>query len=212
MNECECHATGFCYAKARNEKIHSCHCKAGGSCPVAGDTCAEDLCPSCVSEIDLETIATCVKAADNPPCVSTAWLQSRGVAHATLRNAGSASVLCIPGSDLPCGTLGHLLRDGSSLVSYREVCEKRTDCVESTMTVSQLSHTFDWSVYQSNGLELTSLSAHPASHNMSPSRMVANVADALNRGGLGAFTNAVAGMMNSEKFVPTLLCSASIKA
>jgi len=213
---CECHESmGFCFAKARSDDIHSCHCKENDSCEftnVTGDTCSSELCPGCVSKVDLKSIATCVTAAENPPCVSTAWLKSAGVAHATLRHAGMASVLCIPGSTLPCGTPGHLLRQGASLVSYREVCATRT-CVESAMHVSQLSHTFDWSVYKSvNGLELTSLSAHPDSYNMSPSRIIAKFADALNRAGLGSVTNAVAGVMNADKFVPSFLCATSSMA
>lgn len=211
VDSCECHETaGFCYAKTRDTKIHDCHC-TDGKCEGANNTCTNDLCSTCVSDQDLESIKTCVTATNNP-CVSTAWLLYRGVAHATLRDAGVSPVLCIPGSGLPCGTAGHLLREKDSLVSYREVCEKRSDCVQSTMKVSQLSHTFDWSVYQSNGLELTSLSAHPNSAAMSPSRMVAKLADALNRVGLGAVTNAVAAAMNTDKFVPTVLCSASSMA
>lgn len=135
------------------------------------------------------------------PCISTAWLKERNLEHAAIRHADDANVMCIPG--LPCGTPGHILRECSSgrgkckLVTYREACEGRPDCIESTVAVSQLNNAFDWSSYRSSTvegvtLELTSLSAHPHSKPWSPSRLIANVADHLNSIGLGSICNALA--------------------
>lgn len=127
-------------------------------------------------------------------CVSTVWLRQRGLAHATLGAPMFSSVLCIPGTGkLPCGTPGHLLRDrDGALVSYEEVCRHRNDCVASAMLVSKLKHDFDWAVVEDDdGLQLTSLSAHPFSSPGSPSRIVAYVADNLNRLGLGQLCNII---------------------
>ena len=139
------------------------------------------------------------------PCVSTAWLRDNGVADAAIRHSGAARVLCISG--LPCGTPGHLLRNSNSkLVSYREICEHRADCVESVMPVSQLSHAFDWSQFtDSEGLlSLTSLSAHSHSTPLSPSRIIAHLTDRMNKVGLGSLSNAVAlfphNVFNSNAF------------
>lgn len=137
-------------------------------------------------------------------CISTEWLKERDLEHAAIRHAGVSKVLCVPG--LPCGTAGHLLREynnessGSKLLTYREVCERRRDCIESATAVSQLSHTFDWSQFKSIGegttLELTSLSANPQSNPSSPSRLIARVGERLNSIGLGTICNAVALLPN----------------
>lgn len=124
------------------------------------------------------------------PCIETAWLKKNDLMHQTIRHAGTTRVLCIPA--LPCATPGHLLRRERALVSYGEVCETRTDCIESTAAVSQLSHTYDWSRYAAGSLELTSLSAHPESTSSSPSRLLATLADVLNKNGLGSVCNFVA--------------------
>lgn len=106
---------------------------------------------------------------DANPCISTAWIRPQSLEHATIRRAGVARVLCIPG--LPCGTPGHLLRECRNgihrcdLITYREVCAQFGVCITSTAPVSQLSHTFGWAsfrvVSKLSVLELTSLSAHP---------------------------------------------------
>lgn len=135
-----------------------------------------------------------------PVCVSTKWLNERSLQHETLRHFPTpVGVLCIPGlADLPCATPGHILRacTGGScqLLTYREICASRADCVESTMPVSQLSHTWDWAQHyvesSSTRFELTSVSA--SSHAPSRSRMVAQVADSLNRAQLGHLCNLIA--------------------
>ena len=143
-------------------------------------------------------------------CISTTWLFQRGLEHAALRHSQTTRVVCIAGlPDIPCGTSGHLLRvcttdrSSCSLTTYREICTKRSDCVSTTMPVSQLSHTFDWSQFNWNsneGLiyELTSLSANPNSSKFALSRVVAIVADRLNRVGLGSFCNKVSLVMNTR--------------
>lgn len=136
-------------------------------------------------------------ATAEPPCVSTEWLRMRRLLHEAIHHAGSAPVLCVPAGELPCGTPGHLLRTTTDkLVSYQEVCEKRRDCVQSTMEVSQLSHAFDWSPFRSDDgtLSLTSLSAHPdaPAGAWTTSRIVAHAADMLNNAGFGFVSNFVA--------------------
>lgn len=120
-------------------------------------------------------------------CISTEWLNRNNLHTATIRKDSSvAQVLCIPG--LPCGTPGHILRDElRRLVTYRQVCEQRLDCVRSKMKVSKITHAMDWSKFKSSDgkFELTSLSAHPNSTSWSPSRIIANLADLLNKSGLG---------------------------
>lgn len=126
------------------------------------------------------------------PCVSTDWLRREGLIDATIRQAGPADVLCIPG--LPCGTHGHMVRDyKSNLITYRDACRLRTDCVESRMEVSQLSHSFDWSRVRSvdGKLSLTSLSVHPDSKTWATDRLIATLADHLNRSGFGFVCNAL---------------------
>lgn len=137
----------------------------------------------------------------NRSCIATAWLKQRGLENAAILHAGFCAVFCIP--SLPCGTPGHLLRQCNkflrcTLVTYREVCETRSDCIESTTAVSQLSHSFEWSAFRAPGkeegttLELTSLSVHSLSSPSSPYRFIANAADRLNSMGLGSICNAVA--------------------
>jgi len=140
---------------------------------------------------DNQILKSCAVNDAAAPCVETAWLKKNDLIHAAIRHAGVARVLCIPG--LPCGTAGHLLRRrNGALVSFREVCETRSDCVESTAAVSQLSHMYDWSRYSAGALQLTSLSAHPESHARSVSRVIASLADTLNKNGLGWVCNMVA--------------------
>lgn len=137
---------------------------------------------------------------DAEPCISTAWLRDQGLEHAAIRHAGVANVLCITG--LPCASPGHLLRECAGengrcqLVTYREVCEKRGGCIKSATAVSQLNHKFAWDSFRtdskSTSLQLTSLSAHPFSSPMSPSRLLANTGDYLNRLGMGWICNEVA--------------------
>lgn len=165
------------------------NCTSDAQCN--GDTCNKDVfkCTKCVQDAALSGTKECAV------CVSTAWLKERNLLHARLRDTGTSPVLCIPGNgNLPCGSPGHILRDSISgkLRTYREVCAERMDCVASTMEVSQLNHRLDWSVYKSHGLALTSLSAHPLSTPMSPSRVVACIADFFNRIGLSSVINAVA--------------------
>lgn len=121
-------------------------------------------------------------------CVSTEWIRRRGLEDKTFGTPQTAQVLCIPDEDLPCGTPGHLLRNvqQSSLISYQDVCEQRSDCMESTMLVSKLSHSFDWSQFKIEGrLELTSVSASTSSSPFSFSRIMAVAADGLIRNGMG---------------------------
>lgn len=131
--------------------------------------------------------------------ISTAWLEKYHLENAIIKSIAFAKVLCVPG--LPCGTPGHLLRRceygiaGCRLLTYREACSNDLDCAESAMEVSQLSHTYDWSTFHTSSsedtiYELTSVSAHSLSGPWSPSRMVANAGDYLNRMGLGSVCNA----------------------
>lgn len=127
-------------------------------------------------------------------CVSTKWVQDNGYGDAILRRGSFASVLCIPG--LPCATAGHVVRscEGGNcrLRTYKQVCETRSDCVESAMEVSQLSHQFDWSVVKSGDLRLTSLSMNANSSVFSISRTIAHLTDWLNSNGLGFVSDHIA--------------------
>jgi len=122
-------------------------------------------------------------------CVSSAWLLERNLHHATLGSSGIAKVICLPDSSLPCGTPGHILRNAVNgrLVTYREVCAHRSGCIHSTMLVSKLSHSFDWSEFKT----LTSVSVHPSSSVLYLSRIVAAIANGLNRRGFGAVCNLI---------------------
>jgi len=125
------------------------------------------------------------------PCIATQWLAERGLMSRALRHStGTAEVLCINSSGLPCGTPGHLLRESRTglLRSYAEICSVK-DCISTSVAVSQLSHQYDWSIFGENGLQLTALSAHPDSTTYSPSRIVARLADNLNEMGLGLISN-----------------------
>lgn len=146
------------------------------------------------------------------PCVSTEWLRQNSLSHAALRHGDRAEVLCIPG--LPCGTHGHLLRNSDGeLVTYRQACVRRTDCVVSVMPVSQLSHIFDWTRFHNSdhSLTLTSLSVHPSATGVSPSRIVANAADALIAARLGWVCNAIVLLLHrvqpSLHYVQTFVVS-----
>lgn len=147
---------------------------------------------------------SCPGAVENEEvCVSTAWLVDNGLEEHTIHFGGVASVLCIPG--LPCATFGHLLRycepfGGCKLVTYDEVCKRRLDCTQTKTAVSQLSHTFDWSIYTSSDkfLQLTSLSVHPRAGKMALSRLIAHVGDRLNSNGYGQLTNAISRFARSE--------------
>lgn len=92
-------------------------------------------------------------------------------------------------------TPGHLLRRcGSSgschLISYRQLCSEEMECIETSMPVSSLIHSFDWSQYQTtmtscDSLHVTSVTQHPYATVRHPSRLVAITAEAINRYGLG---------------------------
>ncbi len=135
-------------------------------------------------------------------CVSTAFLRKHNLLDEAIVHGGSAKVLCIPG--LPCGTSGHLIRKCNfqglcDLVSYKEVCENRVDCVESRMQVSQLSHKYDWSKFQIKSddttFSLTSLSVDPESRStyFSFSRCVAIMTDFMIQYGMSSVCDVVAG-------------------
>lgn len=110
---------------------------------------------------------------------------------------------------------GHILRKCDdtrkcSFVTYAEVCDTRSDCIESMMPVSQVSHKFDWYVYKSGNLELTSLSADPESEKYSFYRIAANVADKMNSNGFGSICNTmVLGNRNVKLLVSILKHSLS---
>jgi len=160
-------------------------CNDSSACP--GSICViSGVCKTCLDRVQRLLIEECA-------CISTAWLRKHGLLHAQLgKSNGASKVLCIPDSNLPCGTPGHILRDQSgTLVTYNEVCAERGDCIQSNMQVSQIRHDVDWSSHKSHGLELTSLSAHPSSSTASPSRIVAHAADLLNRYGLGLVVNMI---------------------
>lgn len=132
----------------------------------------------------------------NDHCVSTKWLHDNSLSVFVLGNGGNSHVFCID-ENLPCGTAGHMLRlcerEACRLVTYAEVCSARSDCVETIMPVSQLSHTFDWSIIRSGKLILTSLSANPTTNrtSLSLSRSIAEIGDFLNKNNLGFVTNAL---------------------
>lgn len=201
--------TGNCIdMRLYRERAKKCKtCKKNSDCP--GSECSKNLllkqihgrklCADCETGPSLEAMLKCASNnpstsnhnTKSPPCVSTKWLREKSLSHHTIRHAGRARVLCIPG--LPCGTLGHLLHTSSgSLISYREVCETRQDCVQSVMKVSQLSHSFDWSIFRTTDdtHSLTSLSAHPFAGKYGISRLLAMTGDILNNSGLGCLTNA----------------------
>jgi len=185
----------------QQSKCPKCELTSGCTFP---DICVPGLriCWSCFETFKKEVSAGCIKSnntvtipgtnIDLPVCVSTQWILERGLQHAVLRDSGAQMqpVLCIPDNngDIPCGTPGHLLRDANTrkLVSYQTLCDKRRDCISTSMPVSQLSHNYDWSRYRTENYELTSLSAHPhAKTQYSPSRILAGIADMLNRAGMG---------------------------
>lgn len=134
-------------------------------------------------------------------CIESAWLKRNNVEQHSLANYGMAPVLCLPQSNLPCGTHGHLLNvceDGKrELRTYREVCARLGNCVASTMTVSQISHAYKWSKFetmlegQQASVSLTSVSAHPESKWYSISRMVAFLVHRMNESGHGWICNIV---------------------
>lgn len=160
-----------------------------------------NACRTCFWFALQDGIRACNKDAVARWCVSTTWLEQEGLSDAAIRNFESAPVLCIPG--LPCATPGHLLRECKSgeksctLITYQEQCRQRSDCISSTMPVSRLRNTFDWSVYQAIGsspdstIHLTSISANPSSGPLSFSFTLARVADALVRNGLGVLCDGI---------------------
>ncbi len=81
------------------------------------------------------------------------------------------------------------------LMTYKEVCENRGDCLKTNLAVSQLKHTYDWSsVYRkscdlSGSIYLTSLSMNPNDGKISVSYIMSRFAHALNENGLGKLTN-----------------------
>lgn len=168
-----------------------------GSCDPTNSLLGRRVCDDCLigTKEVVKAFQSC--SASSAPCVSTAWLRVNSLTHATIRHAGASPVLCIPG--LPCGTPGHLLRSTSGkLLSFREVCRTRSDCIESAMEVSQLRHDMDWSKYQTDdGLfTLTSLSAHPDALPWSSSRIIAIIGDSLNSMRLGKVTNLFARFLH----------------
>jgi len=184
------------------KEINKCtKCKVHEDCKAKGDSCdiTDGYCEQCVAAASKASSDACY-------CISTQWLKARNLLHARIRPTAIAitiaPVLCIPGiGGLPCGTPGHLLRDQSGkLVSYRQVCATRSDCIESVMEVSQLSHSYDWSPHNFGNFRLTSLSAHPLSSTtslFSASRIIAHVTDLLNRAGLGFISNFIALLPSS---------------
>ncbi len=167
------------------------------------------------SIVDSESPAYSMEYEESPEpeakCVSTKWLEDNGMSPGILRKGPVSKVICIPG--LPCATPGHLLRrceqQSCSLVTYKEVCDNRSDCTESAMEVSQLSHQFDWSNVRSGELALTSLSAHPNSTALSISRLIAHIADQLNKKNLGFVTDLAARFYPS--FSSTVLSYCSVE-
>lgn len=150
-----------------------------------------------VSEESPVTNPSASETLDDPPCVSTEWIKNENLSKHVLRNGKQSKVLCIPG--LPCATRGHVLRQCNSrkqcdLRTYQEVCEKRYDCTESTILVSQLSHSFDWSVYRSGNLQLTSLSMNSPAGMYSISRCVAQAAEIMIRNEMGSICNFVSNV------------------
>ena len=136
-------------------------------------------------------------------CVSSEWLERSRLMHAATIHYGEMSVLCIPkSSNLPCGTPGHLLRvrdtnDGCKLVSYQELCSTRFDCVKSSVRVSSLRHSFDWSSIRTpkaidgTWIEATSVSAYEHAKRWSISRFVAVIADTMNRNDFGILCDSI---------------------
>lgn len=217
---CTCSETNICLDSniAFNGGLN---CKTEHGCDLNGTNSVE--CSSCFLKVGSDSLAACTNItnatsseilaktvtnlvkpeAKQASCVSTSWLQERGLEQATLGASNLATVLCVPGENFPCGTPGHMLRDNrkGSLMTYREVCEIRADCIESAMLVSKLSHTFDWSQFKNeDGLELTSVSACPSSTAISASRIVAVLADGLNRNGMGAISNLITELPQSVLF------------
>lgn len=146
----------------------------------------------------LQTAEAYAEAEDaESACISTTWLERKELLRAAFPKSRTAAVMCIPG--LPCGTLGHILRQCSvgfrcTLVTYKEVCSMREDCISTVMKVSRLRHAFDWSTFHSGNLSLTSVSAHPESTIYDISRIIATIADKLNSKGLGYVCDALIEM------------------
>jgi len=144
-----------------------------------------------------------VSSSRSAACVSTEWVRKRGLEGETFGTPQIAKVLCFPGGNIPCGTPGHLLRNvqDSTLISYQEACEHhRVDCIESSMLVSELSHSFDWSQFTTDDrLELTSVSANPSASASSLSRFVAVAADLLIRYGMGDFCNSIMQFLRARE-------------
>jgi len=194
---CECKESKFC----RDDKMWSNgteKCNIEHNCGSPNET-DPNPCAECLDSLADAAAKSCVNKTNESKnsgavCVSTAWLENRGLQLATIGTPRFSNVLCLPGGKLPCGTPGHLLRGSDGvLISYREICERRSDCVATSMSVSQLSHSFDWSVVKNDdGVQLTSVSVHPFSSSVSPSRIVAVIADKLNSLGLGHLCNFIA--------------------
>ncbi len=163
-------------------------------------------CRTCLGQSFTEMKTRCVTSLVGP-CVSTSWLARQGLSQQVIHNGGHAPVICIPG--LPCGTHGHLLRvcnaerTSCKLVSYADVRKQRDDCSISVMPVSQLSHSYDWSLFRTtwpssdDTIELTSLSQNRGAREFSLSNVVARITDLLNRNGYGHVCNAIARIPHS---------------
>ena len=169
---------------------------------MCGQTSNSAKCDECSEQLLNKAMKSCEQAV----CVSTKFLVSHGLHGKAIRHFGSASVICIPG--LPCGTPGHLLRECNEqvckLVSYEQVCERRSDCVRTKMGVSQLKHSHDWSNYQvrtkHTTISLTSLSADAsATSSIAPSRILAKLIDTMNHVGLGKLSDVLAALPHNIK-------------
>jgi len=177
------------------------NCRKDSDCKQDGCRCNTDggrifYCEN--REFTNRTALPCKKCVSSEDCLGSFCYTTKGICVSCYTDAFVVGVAACHMSSAanetsgPCATPGHLLRRERALVSYGEVCETRTDCIESTAAVSQLSHTYDWSRYAAGSLELTSLSAHPESTSSSPSRLLATLADVLNKNGLGSVCNFVA--------------------
>lgn len=174
------------------------------------------VCRDCVSEVTLMARETCFPTcgqeqegeeciapgltpySSGSRCVATAWLENNGHSKGIFKKLGNERVVCIPG--FPCGTPGHMIRVCNSaqacqLKTYAELCAARMDCLESVVPVSQLKHSYDWSLVSSSTcdssatLYLTSVSKNPGSSEYSLSSVIALIGDKLNRHGLGSITD-----------------------
>lgn len=206
-NGCACLGTGknssYCVDinKYKNTVEQCGVCQASDNCTDSSATCSAEvsgdlLCSTCVDRAVRKALESC-----KADCVETEWLHENGLEQGILWDSGVARTLCIPG--LPCGTEGHLLRkcdkNGSCmLLSYKEMCEERTDCYSKYAKVSRLSAKFDWSSVQlencskdKNSITLTSLSIDTEGKDMGVSILVAFIGDKMISYGFGSVVDAL---------------------